>query len=96
VSTAIRTPIPLRRRMLAGAAVTITLAAGVATVVSLDGSDRVANDVPARDELPIALSPEERRYVEWVVSATPEQLAATFGTGSVGVRPPLKPGANTR
>jgi hypothetical protein len=99
MSTAVRTPIPLSRRLLAGTAVTIALAAGAATVVALDGPDdaqRAASGVPTRDELLLSLSPEERRYVQWVMSATPAQLAATFGTGSVGDRPPLKPGANTR
>jgi hypothetical protein len=43
-----------------------------------------------------SLTPEEKRYVDWVAAATPEQLVAAFGHEPSRVRPPLKPGANTR
>jgi hypothetical protein len=50
----------------------------------------------SRAEVLASLTPEERLYVEWVSSATPEQLAAAFGNGTVEKVVPLKPGANTR
>ena len=96
MSTAVRTPVPLSRRLLAGAAVSITLAAGVATVVSLDGTEarpeRLADERRA-DALPDPGAATVRRLGHL---GDAEQLAAAFGAGSIGVRPPLKPGANTR
>jgi hypothetical protein len=99
VSTTVRKPIRLRRGPLAALAAAVAVAGGVTAIVSLDGGDstKAQSDLPSKAAVLSTLTPEERRYVEWVSSAPPEQVAAAFGTYRVlKPRPILHPGANVR
>jgi ABC-type Mn2+/Zn2+ transport system permease subunit len=101
MSATVRRPIQLKRMSLVGFAAAAAIATGVASAVLFsgdsDGTAPVKTGVPTKPGVLLSLAPEQRRYVEGITSAAPEQLAAAFGTGSVGSdRPALKPGANTR
>jgi hypothetical protein len=99
VSTTARSPHRRMRGSLAALAACTVVAAGVTALGSLGGGDdgQTRADAPSMAEVLSPLTPEERRYVEWAMSATPEQLAATYGNHGVERdQPPLKPGANLR
>jgi hypothetical protein len=80
VSTTIRTPHP-RRGALIGAAASIAAAGAVASILAFGGGEGTS---PAVNHVPSSAAPsaETQRFVEWVRSATPEQLAAAYGTGT--------------
>ena len=98
-STTVRSPHRHWRGSLAALAAGIAVAGGVTAIAASGGGDgtQAQSGAPSEAAVLSTLTPEQRRYVEWVSSATPEQLAAAYGThGVVKPRPPLKPGANTR
>jgi hypothetical protein len=96
VSTTIRSPHRLTRGSLTALAAAVAIAGGAVAAVTLGDGDGTVSAGASRAEVLASLTPEERLYVEWVSSATPEQLAAAFGNGTVEKVVPLKPGANTR
>jgi hypothetical protein len=83
-----------------GAAASIAAAAAVASTLAFgggDGTSPAVKHVPS-SAAPVATpSPETQRYIQWVESATPEELAAVYGgQGLKPDRPSLKPAASTR
>jgi hypothetical protein len=100
VSTPVRSDTRLRRKPLVGIAAAVAIAVAVAVTVPFGHGDPadVAGRPVSSSATPLAsLTPEEKRYVDWVSAATPEQLAAAFGHQPARrIRPPLTPGANTR
>ena len=80
---------------LLGGVTAVAGAAAIAAALAFGGGDADVRDSRPRSTEAIlsSLSPEERRYVEWVVAASPEQLAAAFGRAvqpvppKVGVKP---------
>jgi hypothetical protein len=96
-TTTVRSPHRRMRASLAALAACTAVAGGITAVGSLgegDGS-QAQGDTPSMAEVLSRLTPEQRRYVEWVTWASAEQLAAAYGNHGVQ-QPPLKPGANLR
>ena len=100
VSTPARSRIRFPHRPLVGITAAVAIATAVGVTVPLGQGERA--DLAGRPVLSGAtglasLTPEEKRYVEWVAAATPEQLAAAFGHEPARrTQQPLKPGANIR
>lgn len=95
-STTVRRPHRRIRGSLAALAACTAVAGGVTALGSLGGEGSQAqSDAPSMAEVLSRLTPEQRLYVEWVTSATPEQLAAAYGNHGVQ-QPPLKGGASLR
>jgi hypothetical protein len=86
----------VRNGSLVGGVAALAGAAAIAAALAFGGGDTEVDGArQASDEAILSsLPPEQRRYVEWVVAATPEQLAAAFGGP---VQPtPLKAGVTAR
>lgn len=100
VSTPFRSHNRLKRKPLLGLAAAVAIAAAVGSAVPLrhgEQAEIAGRPVSSSATRLASLTPEEKRYVDWVAAATPEQLAAAFGHEPARrIRPPLKPGANTR
>jgi hypothetical protein len=100
VSTPLRSHNRLKRKPLLGLAAAVAIAAAVGSAVPLghgEHAEIAGRPVSSSATRLASLTPEEKRYVDWVAAATPEQLAAAFGHEPARrIRPPLKPGANTR
>jgi hypothetical protein len=100
VSAPLRSHNRLKRKPLIGLAAAVAIAAAVGSAVPLRHGERAeiaGRPVSSNATRLASLTPEEKRYVDWVAAATPEQLAAAFGHEPARrIRPPLKPGANTR
>jgi hypothetical protein len=95
VSTSIRKPARLRqsRHLAAIAAVVIALsvAAGIATRAVESGTPPAGGSGPTQASVLRSLTPQERQYVLGILSLTPAQLSAAFGTSPTSV-----PGAGIR
>jgi hypothetical protein len=91
-STTVRSPHRRMRGSLALLAASAAVAGGVIVLGSSgrgDGSESQSIS-PSNAEVLSGLTPEQRRYVEWVSSAPTEQVAAAFGTDGVQkVRPAI-------
>jgi hypothetical protein len=100
VSTPVRSHTWLKRKPFVGIAAAVAIAAAAGSTVPLGDGEQaeVAGRPVSSSATRLAwLTPEEKKYVDWVAAATPEQLAAAFGHQPARrIRPPLKPGANTR
>jgi hypothetical protein len=100
VSTPVRSRNRLKRKPLLGIAAAVAAAAAVGSALSLghgEPAEVAGRPVSSGATRLASLTPEEKRYVDWVAAATPEQLAAAFGHEPARRIPPqLKPGANTR
>ena len=98
VSTPIRSH--NRRTPLIGIAAAVAIAAAVGSGVLLrhgEQAETAGRPVSSSATRLASLTPAQKRYVDWAAAATPEQLAAAFGHEPARrIRPPLKPGANTR
>jgi hypothetical protein len=94
-TTTVRSPHRRIRGSLAALAACTAIAGGVTALGSVGGGEgsQAHSDAPSMAEVLSRLTPEQRLYVEWVTSATPEQLAAAYGNQGVQ-QPPLKAGAN--
>jgi hypothetical protein len=100
VSTPVRGRDRLKRKPLLGIAAAVAVAAAAGSTLALGHGEQAevaGRPVSSSTARLASLTPEEKRYVDWVAAATPEQLAATFGHEPARrIRPPLEPGANTR
>ena len=100
VSTPVRSRNRLKRKPLLGVAAAAAAAAVLGSTLFIGHGEpgEVAGRPASSSATRLAsLTPEVKRYVDWVAAATPEQLAAAFGhEPAQPVRLPLKPGAKTR